>query len=128
VPIHDGKVRVPLQKDTVKDAPRSRPILVGYDGVAFVDSEEGRHALRGAYAIARVELVVAASEHLDLGGVRLARLRPSARGLLGSVSGAVMMSVWCPVIAVPRGVRTSLDDLAGQPCRRRDARGVVASS
>jgi hypothetical protein len=32
------------------------------------------------------------------------------------------------VIAVPRGVRTSLDDLAGQSSRRRDARSIVASS
>jgi hypothetical protein len=39
-----------------------------------------------------------------------------------------MMAARCAVIAVPRGVRTSLDDLAGQPSRRRDARGSVASS
>ena len=47
--------------------------------------------------------------------------------LLGSVSGAVMMAARCAVIAVPRGVRASLDDLAGQASPRRDARGVVAS-
>jgi nucleotide-binding universal stress UspA family protein len=168
-------------------------------GVAFVDSEEGRQALRGAYAIARrvgarlraitvvkprladaseaeattpardrrdpedvegehrlaaeralrravdelgadvpvevealigdpVELLAAASEHLDLLVCGSRGYGPVRAVLLGSVSGAVMMSSRCPVIAVPRGVETSLDDLAGQPSQRRDARRVVASS
>jgi nucleotide-binding universal stress UspA family protein len=168
-------------------------------GVAFVDSEEGRHALRGAYAIARrvgarlraitavkprladaseaeattpardrrdredvegehrlvaesalrrtvdelgvdvpvdvdaligdpVEVLVAASEHLDLLVCGSRGYGPLRAVLLGSVSGAVMMAARCPVIAVPRGVRTSLDDLAGQPSRGRGARRVAASS
>jgi nucleotide-binding universal stress UspA family protein len=153
-------------------------------GVAFVDSEEGRQALRGAHAIARrlrarlraitvvkprladasraeastpardrrdpedvegeyridaeralrraagelaadvpvevealigdpVELLVAASTHLDLLVCGSRGYGPVRAVLLGSVSGAVMMSARCPVIAVPRGVRASLDDIAG---------------
>jgi nucleotide-binding universal stress UspA family protein len=168
-------------------------------GVAFVDSEEGRQALRGAHAIARrvgarlraitvvkprladaseaeattpardrrdpedvvgehrlaaesalrravdelgadvtvevealigdpVQLLVTASEQLDLLVCGSRGYGPLRAVLLGSVSGAVMMAARCAVIAVPRGVRTSLDDLAGQASRRRDARGVVASS
>ncbi len=168
-------------------------------GVAFVDSQEGREALRGAHAIARrvgarlraitavkprladaseaeattpgrdrrdpedvagehrlaaeralrravdelgadvpvdvealigdpVELLVAASEHLDLLVCGSRGYGPLRAVLLGSVSGAVMMAARCAVIAVPRGVRTSLDDLAGPPALRRDARGAVASS
>jgi nucleotide-binding universal stress UspA family protein len=154
-------------------------------GAAFVDSEEGRQALRGAYAIARrvgarlraitvvrprladaseaeattpardrrdpedvegehrlaaegalrraveelgadvpvevealigdpVDLLVAASEHLDLLVCGSRGYGPVRAVLLGSVSGAVMTAARCPVIVVPRGVRTSLDDLAGQ--------------
>ena len=153
-------------------------------GVAFVDSEEGRQALRGAHAIARrvgarlraitvvkprladaseaeattpardrrdpedvegehrlaaesalrrtvdelgadvpvevealigdpVELLVTASEHLDLLVCGSRGYGPVRAVLLGSVSGAVMMSARCPVIAVPRGVRTSFEDIAG---------------
>ena len=153
-------------------------------GVAFVDSEEGRQALRGAHAIARrvgarlraitvvkprladaseaeattpardrrdpedvegehrlaaesalrrtvdelgadvpvevealigdpVELLVTASEHLDLLVCGSRGYGPLRAVLLGSVSGAVMMSARCPVIAVPRGVRTSFEDIAG---------------
>jgi hypothetical protein len=37
-----------------------------------------------------------------------------------------MMAARCAVIAVPRGVRASLDDLAGP--ERRDAGRVAASS
>jgi nucleotide-binding universal stress UspA family protein len=59
------------------------------------------------------ELLVAASEHLDLLVCGSRGYGPVRAVLLGSVSGAVMMSARCPVIAVPRGVRTSLDDIAG---------------
>ena len=75
-----------------------------------------------------VELLVTASEQLDLLVCGSRGYGPLRAVLLGSVSGAVMMAARCAVIAVPRGVRSSLDDLAGQPSRRRDARRVVASS
>jgi nucleotide-binding universal stress UspA family protein len=153
-------------------------------GVAYVDSEEGREALRGAYAIARrfgatlraitvvkpsladaaeaeattpardrrdpedvegehrmvaerslrraieelqpdvavdaealigdpVDLLVAASEHLDVLVCGSRGYGPVRAVLLGSVSGAVMLAARCPVVVVPRGVRNSLEELAG---------------
>jgi nucleotide-binding universal stress UspA family protein len=60
-----------------------------------------------------VELLVAASRHLDLLVCGSRGYGPVRAVLLGSVSGPVMMSARCPVIAVPRGVRTSLVDIAG---------------
>jgi nucleotide-binding universal stress UspA family protein len=153
-------------------------------GVAYVDSEEGREALRGAYAIARrfgatlraitvvkpsladtaaaepatpardrrdaadvqgehrmvaerslrraieelrpdvaveaeaaigdpADLLVAASEQLDVLVCGSRGYGPVRAVLLGSVSGAVMVAAHCPVVVVPRGVRNSLEELAG---------------
>jgi nucleotide-binding universal stress UspA family protein len=154
-------------------------------GVAYVDTEEGREALRGAYAIARrfgaklraitvvkpslrdtaeaepttpardrrdpedvegehrmlaerslrraieelrpevavdveaiigdpVDLLVAISDDLDLLVCGSRGYGPVRAVLLGSVSGALMLAARCPVVVVPHGVRSSLEDLVGE--------------
>jgi nucleotide-binding universal stress UspA family protein len=162
----------------------------GAIGVAYVDTEEGRDALRGAYALARriratlraitvvkpsltmyseteprtparqgkdvedvegehrlvaeralcraveelegdvavevealvgdpVVVLVSVSEHLDLLVCGSRGYGPVRAVLLGSVSGPVMAGARCPVLVVPRGVKTSLEALV------RDATGAA---
>jgi nucleotide-binding universal stress UspA family protein len=153
-------------------------------GVAYVDSDEGREALRGAYALAHrvgatlraitvvkprlamysetephlparegkdledvegehrllaerslraavdalgggvpveveavigdpADVLVSVSEDLDLLVCGSRGYGPVRAVLLGSVSGPVMAAAHCPVVVVPRGVKASLEALAG---------------
>jgi nucleotide-binding universal stress UspA family protein len=134
-------------------------------GIAYVDDDEARTALRDAHALARraearlrvitvvrepddvvraeeslrtafagldipveiavlsgdpADMVVRVSSGLDLLVCGSRGYGPLLATLLGSVSRRVVLEAHCPVIVVPRGVRTSLAELTA------DAPGATA--